>query len=381
MQISMPESVSFVIDTLEKSGYEAYIVGGCVRDSLLGTTPKDYDICTNATPERIISLFKKTVNTGIKHGTVTVISGGMPIEVTTFRTDSYYKDFRHPVSVSFTGNLKDDLSRRDFTVNAMCYNKSRGLIDYFGGISDLKNKILKTVGDAEKRFNEDALRILRLFRFCSVLGFTAEESTLRCAIKNAYLLKNISAERIEKELRLASCGKMPEAVLPLLKTGCLPTLTDNKQVEKIKNLPEKEDLRFFAFLYLTSDNLNETTAFLKCSNAFRDYCDKMSRAVKMKAETKPDIKRLLRLLENSIFDLSDYKSAICGEDTERLKTTVSEIINNGEPYKISQLAVSGDDVAQKGYKGKEIGDILERLLNATIENPDLNEKSKLEALF
>lgn len=381
MQIPIPKNVASVIDTLEKSGYEAYIVGGCVRDSLLGLTPKDYDVCTNAKPEDIISLFEKTVNTGIKHGTVTVISAGMPIEVTTFRLDSEYKDFRRPDSVSFVDNLKDDLSRRDFTINAMCYNRSTGLIDYFGGAYDLENKVLKTVGEPENRFREDALRILRLFRFCSALGFSPEKLTLDGAIGNAHLLKNISAERIEKELRLTVDGENPEAILPLLETGCLPTLKANKEIGKINNLPRGEDLRFFAFLRLASDNLSDTLRFLKCSNSFREYCEKMDCAIDKEIKTKADIKKLLRLLENDIFDLFSYKSAIVGEETQTLKNTAKEILKNGEPYRISHLAIKGDDIAKKGYKGKQIGCVLEKLLDAVIENPEINTKEKLKALF
>lgn len=381
MQIPIPKNVAAVIDTLEESGYQAYIVGGCVRDSLLGLTPKDYDVCTNAKPEDTISLFEKTVNTGIKHGTVTVISAGMPIEVTTFRLDSEYKDFRRPDSVSFVDNLKDDLSRRDFTINAMCYNESRGLIDYFGGAYDLENKVLKTVGEPENRFREDALRILRLFRFCSALGFSPEKLTLDGAIGNAHLLKNISAERIEKELRLTVDGENPEAILTLLETGCLPTLKANKEIGKIKNLPRGSDLRFFAFLRLTSDTLLHTLDFLKCSNSFRKYCQKMNSAIDKEIKTKADIKRLLRLLENDIFDLFCYKSAICGEETQLPEIMTKEILKNGEPYKISQLAIRGGDIAEKGYKDKQIGDVLEKLLNAVIQNPDINTKEKLKALF
>lgn len=381
MQIQIPENIAVIIDRLEKSGYEAYIVGGCVRDSLLGLTPKDYDVCTNAKPKDIISLFEKTVNTGIKHGTVTVISAGMPIEVTTFRTEGEYKDFRRPDSVSFVSSLRDDLSRRDFTINAICYNESRGLIDYFGGICDLENKVLKTVGEPEKRFREDALRILRLFRFCSALDFAPEELTLDCAIGNAHLLKNISAERIEKELRLTAYGKEPEAILPLLETKCLPTLRGNKKIERIKELPQKTDLRFFAFLRLTSSNLSDTLGFLKCSNPFRKYCEKMDCAIGKEIKTRADIKRLLRPFENDIFDLFSYKSVIYGEETQTLTNITKEIIKNGEPYKLSHLAIKGGDIAEKGYKGKQIGDVLEKLLDSVIENPDINTKEKLKALF
>ncbi len=179
----IPQNALLVINRLTQNGYKAYIVGGCVRDILLDKTPHDFDITTNAKPNEIISLFEKTVPTGIKHGTVTVILRDEPIEVTTFRTDRDYTDNRRPDNVTFVDDLKEDLARRDFTVNALAYNKTEGLKDFFGGQDDLQNKILRAVGNPEKRFREDALRILRLFRFASTLGFSIEEQTLNDAIK------------------------------------------------------------------------------------------------------------------------------------------------------------------------------------------------------
>ena len=189
----IPPNVEFVIETLQKNGYEAYVVGGCVRDMLTGKTPHDFDVTTDATPEEVIKLFEKTVPTGIKHGTVTVLIGGTPVETTTYRTEGNYKDHRRPESVSFVKSLREDLSRRDFTVNAMAYNSKDGVKDYFSGREDIEKSILRAVGDPEKRFNEDALRILRLFRFSSVLKFKPDGATLAAALKFADLLKEISA--------------------------------------------------------------------------------------------------------------------------------------------------------------------------------------------
>lgn len=381
MQIFIPKSAAFVVDTLVKAGFEAYIVGGCVRDSLLGLVPDDFDVCTSAKPEKTVALFEKTVNTGIKHGTVTVISYGVPVEVTTFRLESGYNDFRRPQSVEFVSNLKDDLSRRDFTINAMCYSDKTGIIDYFGGLDDLKNGIIRTVGDPDLRFCEDALRILRLFRFCSTTGFKAEDKTLKSAIKNAHLLKNISAERIAKELKRTASGKNPSAVLPLLEKGIFKTLNPEKRIEKIKNLPKSESLRFFAFLQITSSDLTKTLKLLKCSNAFSEYALKLNCALNMSVKSRTDVKQILNLLENDIFDLFYYKNAIMGEDTKEQKAIAEEILNGGEPYKISQLAVNGFDIKKSGYKGNQIGDTLKKLLNAVIENPELNTKEQLEKLF
>ena len=179
--IKIPKKQEYVLNTLRQNGYEGYIVGGCVRDSLLGLTPNDYDVTTNATPDVVQSLFPKTAPTGIAHGTVTVIIEKEPIEVTTFRSESGYSDSRHPDVTRFETDIKYDLSRRDFTVNAMAYNNEKGLIDLYGGSQDLKNKFLRAVGNPQKRFGEDALRILRLFRFASQLGFTIEKETLNAA--------------------------------------------------------------------------------------------------------------------------------------------------------------------------------------------------------
>ena len=381
MNFCLPENVQKIIEALENSGYEAYIVGGCVRDYLLGTAPQDFDICTDATPDTVMSIFPHTVATGIKHGTVTVIADKTPYEVTTFRTDGVYKDSRHPEDVRFTKNIKDDLSRRDFTVNAMCYNQKSGLIDYFGGEADIKAKILRAVGDAETRFFEDALRILRLFRFASTLTFSIEEKTFAAAIKNAGYLENISRERIREELSRLSCGKSPEAVLPLLDTGALPGMTANKEIAKITALPQNKRLKFFAFLNLASENAASTAENLKCSNAFKEYSEKMQTGLAAKCETPADIKKLLRLLEGDIFDLLAYKKAILGEDTEELEAAAKRIIESGEPYKISQLKISGEDLRKKGYRGKDIGKKLEELLEKVINDPKLNRKEALENLI
>ena len=188
MKISIPQPASQIIKTLSAHGYEAYVVGGCVRDMLMDITPHDYEITTSASPEIILSLFEKTVPTGIKHGTVTVINSGFAAEVTTYRTDGEYSDHRRPERVTFVKSLKEDLARRDFTVNAIAYNENEGIKDFFGGREDIINKILRAVGEPKKRFCEDALRILRLFRFASVLEFTPEEATLKNALKCAPLL-------------------------------------------------------------------------------------------------------------------------------------------------------------------------------------------------
>jgi tRNA nucleotidyltransferase (CCA-adding enzyme) len=199
VRIDIPEDVKFIIDTLINSGYEAYIVGGCVRDSILQKYPKDWDITTKANPEEVMKLFDKVVLTGLKHGTVTVMINNEGYEVTTYRTDGEYEDNRHPKEVKFVSSLKEDLARRDFTINAMAYSEKDGLVDYFGGIQDLNNKIIKTVGEPKKRFNEDALRMLRAIRFSAQLNFKIDENVLYMIKELKYNIKNISKERIREE--------------------------------------------------------------------------------------------------------------------------------------------------------------------------------------
>ena len=213
--MDMPKNVDTAINLLQSAGFEAYAVGGCVRDSLLGKTPNDWDITTSAKPEDMKSVFAEfhCIDTGIKHGTVTVVIDGEPLEITTFRLDGEYEDNRHPKSVTFTSNLGADLGRRDFTVNAMAYSKMTGTVDLFGGQNDLKNGIIRCVGDPDRRFNEDALRILRALRFASALDFEIEEKTAQSLLKNRALLGNISEERIAKELLKLVCGKGAKRIL------------------------------------------------------------------------------------------------------------------------------------------------------------------------
>lgn len=215
MTMDMPKNVDTAINLLQSAGFEAYAVGGCVRDSLLGKTPNDWDITTSAKPEDMKSVFAEfhCIDTGIKHGTVTVVIDGEPLEITTFRLDGEYEDNRHPKSVTFTSDLGADLGRRDFTVNAMAYSKMTGTVDLFGGQNDLKNGIIRCVGDPDRRFNEDALRILRALRFASALDFEIEEKTAQSLLKNRALLGNISEERIAKELLKLVCGKGAKRIL------------------------------------------------------------------------------------------------------------------------------------------------------------------------
>ena len=201
MNIKLPEQVNTAIKLLEESGFEAFAVGGCVRDMIMGRTPYDYDVTTNALPDEMAEVFRgmRQLDIGLKHGTLTVIIGDMPIEITTYRIDGEYLDSRHPDSVKFSRSLSDDLSRRDFTVNTLCFNERVGLVDEFGGVSDIENRIIRCVGEPDKRFTEDALRIIRAVRFACALGFTVEEKTAESILRNKALLSNIAIERIRDE--------------------------------------------------------------------------------------------------------------------------------------------------------------------------------------
>ena len=210
MKIQLPEKVNTIIQTLQEHGYEAYAVGGCVRDSILARRPEDWDITTSAKPEEIKKLFRRTVDTGIEHGTVTVLIGKDSFEVTTYRIDGVYEDSRHPKEVIFTNQLEEDLRRRDFTINAMAYNDEVRLVDAFGGMKDLNHHLIRCVGNAEERFSEDALRILRAVRFSAQLDFPIEEQTAEAVKKLTPSLKNISAERIQVELVKLLTSNHPE---------------------------------------------------------------------------------------------------------------------------------------------------------------------------
>lgn len=363
----IPQNIEFIIRKLTENGYKAYIVGGCVRDILLGKTPDDYDVTTSATPNEVIFLFEKTVPTGIKHGTVTVIVDGCAVEVTTFRTENGYADNRRPDNVEFVTSIADDLSRRDFTVNAMAYNHEDGLIDLFGGKADLENKILRTVGDSEIRFREDSLRILRLFRFAAVLGFEIEENTLNAAIEHSHLLQNVSRERIFAELKKAITGENFKIFSELIICGGLEFLNITKipNFKKIKK--HRNNLLLCLYISLDSKGLEE----LKPSNKEREFFATFDKLLKLPSpQTKADIKEMLNISNPDILKaFFEYK--------EWDKSPILEIIKTNEPYKISHLAIDGKTLIELGYKGEKIGEILEHLRKTVINNPSKNNRKDL----
>ncbi len=384
MPINLPKNINFVLKTLQKAGFEAYIVGGCVRDALMGIPPHDYDITTSATPDEVKVLFCHTVDTGIKHGTVTVIEDGEPIEVTTFRTESGYSDSRHPDNVLFVRDLKSDLSRRDFTVNAICFNPDIGIIDPFKGKIDISSKILRTVGEPDCRFREDALRILRLFRFSATLGFEIEVATKAAAYNNARLLKYVSCERIAEELKKSALGDFFNPFTEFLNYGALSFCGINSANNKnLNRLPKNQFLRLFTLLNTKSNDLKIISKQLKFSRSLTDYLCNIKTLTDSKIpESRAEIKFMLRDFDIDILrDSLIYKKIVNGENTDSTLSLIDAVLKNGEAYKISHLDINGEDIKLCGINGTQIGETLSNLLDAVIKDPSLNQKEILKNLF
>lgn len=382
--LKIPQKIEYVLSELQNGGHKAYIVGGCVRDILMEKTPNDFDIATSASTDEIIALFEKTIPTGIKHGTVTVLIDREPIEVTTFRTESDYLDHRHPQTVKFVNTLEKDLSRRDFTVNAIAYNHNEGIIDLFGGIKDINSKILRCVGYAETRFDEDALRILRLFRFAATLNFSIEKNTLNAALKMAFLLEKISSERIFSELKKMVLGENLNVLSSLINSNALSFLNIEKTPDfNVINKLKTQNLKLFCFLYFSSTDLEKTLNLLKTSNEFKAYCQNLKRLlITPIPKNKIDIKNLLRKYSPDI--LKDYfkiYEAISNDNISSIKLILDEILSNNEPYLIKHLEINGNSLEKMGYSGLEIKEKLEFLIEKVIENPKLNCEKNLKALL
>ena len=385
-EMTYPRNVKVIIDRLEASGESAYIVGGSLRDMLLGTTPHDYDVTTSALPEKTLSVFSdmRVIETGIKHGTVTVISDGEPIEVTTFRVDGEYTDSRRPDSVSFTSSIEEDLARRDFTVNAMAYSQSRGLIDPFGGEADVKRKIIRAVGEPKERFSEDALRIMRAFRFSAQLSFEIEERTLKGAVECAEGLSRIARERIGAEfirLLLSPCSE--RALELMLKTGVIKYAVGECSVseELIRIIPEMQNVdvaRLGALLCQTdADVARDVLSGLRCSTKQQRGAMAVALGAQTAVRSAEDARRLIA--RTGIY--APYAARL----SERLGISDAgaeemTLRQQNTPCSVQQLAINGKVLASLGARGKSIGDTLEALLEAVIEAPELNEADTLVAL-
>lgn len=384
MVISIPPYVREIMQRVEKAGFEAFAVGGSLRDLLLGKEPHDWDVTTSALPEAVASLFpdKKVIPTGIKHGTVTVLSGGFPIEITTYRVDGEYTDSRRPDNVQFTRNIEDDLSRRDFTVNALAYNEKRGLFDLFGGKEDLENKIIRAVGEAEKRFTEDALRIMRAFRFSAQLGFDIEEKTLAAAKKLGYRLKNIARERIGSEFIRLLSSSYPEKALSLMENVIFEILPI-KEIEKnrfalVEKLDFGAEARLSLLLYgKTGEELLEVAHALRLSNEQKRILTLLATPAEDFELSSLSARRFLRHYGNEA-KAAARMLTLLGIITPEIEAVISAEAEKRPCLSLRSLAISGSDIISLGLaSGKEVGAMLSRLLDAVIEDPSLNEKEKL----
>lgn len=383
----LPKSVEFILNSMKKQGFTAHVVGGSVRDSLIGRTLGDFDITTNALPEETKAVFKdeRTVDTGIKHGTVTLVLDGIPYEITTYRVDGEYNDNRHPDSVTFTDRLEEDLARRDFTVNAMAYNPDKGLSDPFGGRLDAEKRLIRAVGDPYKRFDEDALRILRALRFASVLGFEIEESTAAAVRERAHLLSSISKERVYTELKKLIMGTDAVKILTEYSALIAPLLCglDVVKLPK-KELFDKAELtaRLAAiFLYNSADpapHSERAFAELKSDKLTRSRIFSALDALD-RVDFGSESAALSALADYGVDTVRDVLALgmLSEKFTEREEQILSNAISSGKPYLISHLAVKGGDVASLGFKGEKIGEALRSLLCAVINGKAENEKTAL----
>ncbi len=390
-KIRLPERVSYIIERLEEAGYEAYAVGGCVRDSMLGREPQDWDITTSALPGETKAIFSRTIDTGIKHGTVTAMFGKEGYEITTYRIDGKYTDSRHPDSVEFTRSLEEDLKRRDFTINAMACN-SRELVDMFGGAEDLGNKLIRCVGVPEERFGEDALRILRAVRFSAQLGFDIDPATTDAAAKLAPMLSNISAERIHSELHKLLMSDHPDRLKLINELGIdhviLPELMPvaalgklDELVDQLAAAPAVPAVKWAVLLLFTGSASeimhrlkfdNQTIYTVKALLHFRD--------VPVTELTPEGMRRLMcdagtELME-PLFDF--IRATSPGIVLTGAVSLFERILEAGDCTQIKNLAVNGRDLMDAGIPaGKAVGETLDFLLDKVLADPSLNTKEQL----
>ena len=436
--IHVPEKVNSILVSLRQAGYEAYVVGGCVRDSLLGREPHDWDITTSALPAQVKAIFPRTVDTGLKHGTVTVLIGSEGYEVTTYRVDGEYKDGRHPSQVTFTPSLREDLQRRDFTINAMAYGLPEGFVDLFGGREDLQAGIVRAVGDPVKRFNEDALRILRAFRFSAQLGYEIEENTLAAASSLAPNLARISAERIREELEKTILSGEPSVLRTAWKAGitrmflpefdiCMETPQNNPhhcytvgehilmglelvRSDRILRLTmllhdmgkpscrttDEEGIdHFYRHQEVGSEMARKILRRLKYDNNTIRAVEKLVRWHDLQVRlTPPAVRKAVVMVGEDLFPLlleikradisaqSLYQREDKLETLDRLCELYAGIVERGDCLSLKELAVDGSDLIAQGIApGKEVGQLLQRMLEDVLDVPQHNDRDYLLARF
>lgn len=438
IRIALPEKVRHILSVIQTAGHEAYVVGGCVRDSILGKEADDWDITTSAKPEQVKALFPHTIDTGLQHGTVTVMQGGEGFEITTYRIDGEYEDGRHPKQVAFTPNLLEDLRRRDFTVNAMAYNEEEGLIDCFNGLEDIDVGVIRCVGRPEDRFREDALRILRALRFSAQLGYHIHRATVKGIKKLAVNLKNVSAERIQAELvkilvspnpdflRGAYMFKVTEVILPELDRAMETEQNHRHHIYSVGEhilhslkevapdrvlrltmlfhdigkpdtltVDEQGITRFHGHARVSAEMAKSIMRRLKFDNdtihtvyrlvLYHDYTNDMDPDLRLVRRTMNKIGEdifplLFQVKRADILAQSDYRRK---EKLERLKKweeLYDQVLEKKQCVSLKDLAVTGHDLIAVGIKpGKGLGDILQNLLQMVLDDPECNTKEKLLA--
>lgn len=377
MKFLLPNNLESLIKTLNKHGYEAFAVGGCVRDTLMNNIPKDWDVTTNATPHQVKKIFRRTVDTGIAHGTVSILIGDDTFEVTTYRIDGEYEDNRHPTSVEFTRNLRDDLLRRDFTINAMAYSEETGIIDYFDGIKDIKNHTIKCVGSAFRRFDEDALRILRAIRFSSQLGFNIEENTLKAMKDLVYKLEYISVERIREEILKALNSNNPSKLIIINEIGASKYIFSrdifiNTEVFKLIMQTNNLNIRLAIFLmYFKLEPKNELKKLKFDNKTIKLVCNLID-FIDYKLDSDYNIKKLMcKIGYQTTISVVIMQKILSVNLSEKIIDRI-KFIHSNECYLIKDLAIKGGDLLALGYKGEEIGKTLDYLLNMVQKNNTLN---------
>lgn len=385
--MELPLDIQKIISCLAQANHEAFVVGGCVRDFLQNKRPKDWDITTSATPTQMRAALKnyKLVPTGEQYGTLTVVVNSESYELTTYRADGNYTDGRRPDSVLFSKHLKEDLKRRDFTINAMAYNTETGLVDLFGGFLDLQNKIIRCVGNPNDRFKEDALRIMRAVRFACHLNFSIAKETQQAIFENGEKLKNVSQERITAEL-ITILKKRNKNIRPVIEYIIKTTISQDIHAKVIDALftIKTEDIEILlAIIFSNIENPKDILFQKKLDNkTINNTCVLIENRYTQMLATKPAAKHMLKnfghdiclkLLQIRQLDLGDTKN-----DISQLETIWQQIMQNNEPYKISHLNISGTDIMAMGIpQGKHIGQILEHCLNVVIDNPSKNTKPHL----
>ena len=384
-----PKYVRQILTTLQGRGYGAYLVGGCVRDMLLGVQPHDWDICTSALPEQVMELFPGSRPTGLSHGTVTVRLGSREAEVTTFRAESSYADHRHPDAVRFVGDLTEDLRRRDFTMNAIALSAEGILTDPFGGMADIRQQRIRCVGEPEERFEEDALRMFRALRFSARLGFSVDLFTLEGIRQKAPLATALAVERVKEELEKTLLSPAPEMLYTVIELGLMDRFLIHRQVDptllhRLRRLPKKAMERWVAFAValrragcIASER--EFLSSLRLDRRCIDCCGEAAALLKTPPpETELQWKRAL-----SQYGVDPVRcAALCLDafDSGGHARTLRAILRSGECFSLRHLAVSGDDLIALGLQGRQVGEMLHFLLDYVMEYPDNNRRELLLSL-